>query len=372
MERPLLEILCVWSPPDVIGGTEISAVQLSQAIPSEKVRYHIACMACPQALRFFKAHGLDAFSIELRKAALTRAIKSGRYHLVETYRENPQIGEIAIQEGLPFVWKPVVDPLLFRASGLWTLFTRMHRLAHRVVVLSKRFMDSFPVEARSRLGVIPEGIDCSPFTASACHNKRRIFRRKFGLTPPTVAIGMAANFTYRKRQIDFVQAARQVIARQPHVKFLLLGSTFQERQGGSTKIYRLLIEQLIRQLKLERHIEIHSFHSDRLAIAAGLDLVVLPSVGEGHPLTLLEAMAAGKPVIAADSGGTPDLIEHGRNGYLIPPDNPQRLAQAILDLIEHPKRCQRFGRAGKEKVRREFDIRLRARAYEELYAELLS
>jgi glycosyltransferase involved in cell wall biosynthesis len=328
-------------------------------------------MACPKALRFFKAHGLDAFPIGPQETSLVQTIKSGRYHLVETYRENPQIGEIALQEGFPFIWKPVVDPMLFKLSRSWPLFTQMQQLAHRVVVLSKRFIDSFPTQAQKRLRVIPEGIHCSPFTASACQNKRRTFRRWLGLAPSTVAIGMAANFTYRKRQIDFVQAARWVIARHPHVKFLMFGGTFKERQGGSTKLYRLLIEQFIREFKLKKHIETHSFYPDRVALAAGLDLVVLPSVGEGHPLTLLEAMAAGKPVIGADSGGTPDLIEHGRNGYLIPPDNPRRLAKAILDLMTHPKRRQRFGRSGKQKLHREFNIQLRAPAHEELYAEFL-
>ena len=371
MKRPPWDILCVWSPPDVIGGTEISAVQLSRAISLQRVRYHIACIACPKALRFFKTHGLDAFPIGPRETSLIQTIKSGRYHLVETYRENPEIGKIALREGLPFVWKPVVDPLLFKLSRSWPVFTQMHRLAHRTVVLSERFIDSFPAQTRKRLRVIPEGIDCSPFTAFACRNKRRTFRRRMGLAPSTVTIGMAANFTYRKRQIDFVQAARQVIAQHPHVKFLMFGSTFKERHGGSTKLYRLLIEQLIRQLKLKKQIEIHPFYPDRVAIAAGLDLVALPSIGEGHPLTLLEAMAAGKPVLGARSGGTPDLIEHGRNGYLIPPDNPQKLAENILDLIAHPKRCRRFGKSGKQKVGREFNIRLRAQAHEELYEELL-
>ena len=93
------------------------------------------------------------------------------------------------------------------------------------------------------------------------------------------------------------------------------------------------------------------------------DLFVLSSVKEGLPIVLLEAMAAGLPVVATAVDGNPELVVHQETGLLVPPRDAEALAEAICDLLEHPEKAQRMGRRGQERVRQHFSFEKMVQAY---------
>ncbi|HBX71114.1 MAG TPA: hypothetical protein DEH25_17485 [Chloroflexi bacterium] len=101
------------------------------------------------------------------------------------------------------------------------------------------------------------------------------------------------------------------------------------------------------------------------------DIFVLASDWEGISLAILEAMAAGLPVIATDVGGNPEVVVDGETGVLVPPRNPQALAGAILQLAANPIERQRMGLAGRQRVEKYFSIQETARKFEELYTQIL-
>lgn len=361
----------VWSAADIIGGSEVFAVELAQAMPANRVIYSIACMDTPRVLRFFQQHGLRALPISSNPKELLRLLRSGRFDLVETNRANPRIGEMAIRAGMPFVWNLLADPAFYWLNALARrFFTAMQEVAYRVVVLSPRFLPHLHGFSSDRVRIIPDGIRWQTFDPGRTQARRAFFRRQFGLGPKTVAIGLPANFLARKGQLELVEAARHVVYRHPEVRFLLFGGSFP---GGKlqSSLYRMLVQEVIRHAGLSKQVRVYPFYPDRVALMAGLDIVAIPSMGEGHSAALLEAMASRKPVIGADAGGTPDLIEPGQTGLLVPPRQPLELAQALLDLLEHPKQAQRMAEAGCQKVAREFDVRRKAQDYLTLYAELI-
>ena len=101
------------------------------------------------------------------------------------------------------------------------------------------------------------------------------------------------------------------------------------------------------------------------------DLVVLPSLSEGLPITLIEAMALGRPVVATGVGGIPEVVEDGVTARVVPPRSPAALAGAMLELLDAPDRAKRLGDAAWSVARAKFSAGRMVRRTEELYLELL-
>ena len=134
---------------------------------------------------------------------------------------------------------------------------------------------------------------------------------------------------------------------------------------------RPAVEKAIVKMGLERKVLFLGIRDDVPQLLAASDVFVLSSDYEGVPLTVLEAMAAGKPVVATAVGGVPELIEDGETGILVPPRNPEALAQGILRLAKDASLRQRMGKAARERAQERFDISRTAREYEALYLRLL-
>jgi glycosyltransferase involved in cell wall biosynthesis len=102
----------------------------------------------------------------------------------------------------------------------------------------------------------------------------------------------------------------------------------------------------------------------------GLDALVLPSFTEGLPNVVLEAFAAEIPVVATATGGTPEVVTDGVNGYLVPPGDPDALARRIGDVLASEERRRAMGRQGRQRIEEEFTFETQARGYARLFAEL--
>jgi glycosyltransferase involved in cell wall biosynthesis len=172
-----------------------------------------------------------------------------------------------------------------------------------------------------------------------------------------------ANFYGYKGHADLIEAAGSVAREIPDVLFLLVG-----RDAGAMAEAR----NQIARLGLENHVVLAGARADTTGIFAASTLAVHPSHQEGFPNAVLEAMAAGKAVVAAASGGTVEAMEDGRTGILVPPCNPDALAEALLRLLRDPARAQRMGEAGRERVQAEFSLERMVRSYQDLYDELLA
>ena len=111
---------------------------------------------------------------------------------------------------------------------------------------------------------------------------------------------------------------------------------------------------------------------DITRLLPAINLLAIPSLFEGMPNVALEAMAAGLPIIATSVGGTPEVVVDGKTGYLVPPRNPDALADAILKLLDNPDLCLRMGRAGRERVKKHFSIERTIKKTEQIYEDLLA
>jgi glycosyltransferase involved in cell wall biosynthesis len=126
-----------------------------------------------------------------------------------------------------------------------------------------------------------------------------------------------------------------------------------------------------RELGVAGRVAFLGYRDDLPSLLAACDLVVLPSRYEGLPISLIEAMAAARPVVATDIGGTRELVRDGETGVLVPPDDPEALADAIADLASRPDERRRLGEAGRVRARRHFGSEAMVAAVTDQYEALL-
>ena len=132
------------------------------------------------------------------------------------------------------------------------------------------------------------------------------------------------------------------------------------------------LEGLVRSLDLSDEISFLGWREDVPALLMHADMYVLASYTEGMPLSILEAMAAGLPVVATAVGGVPELVQDGVTGLLVPPRDPQALAGAMSRLVKDPALRRRMGEAGRRRVEEHFSFDRMVQQYEDLYRELLA
>lgn len=157
------------------------------------------------------------------------------------------------------------------------------------------------------------------------------------------------------------QAISKVQKKIPEVKLLVIGEGEEENN----------LKNLAESLDLTDQIIFAGLRFDVEKILSIAELFILPSLWEGMPNALLEAMAAGKPVVATDVGGIPELVVHGETGLLVSPEDSDALADAIIDLLQDRLKAKEMGEAGRVRVEENFNISETLVRTENLYRELL-
>lgn len=157
--------------------------------------------------------------------------------------------------------------------------------------------------------------------------------------------------------VDAAALARQ---HDPHLGFVVFGHGPEQA----------VLQERIAAHGLTSHFVLAGFRADAARFLGYADLVAIPSYTEGLPVVLLEAFAAGTPVVATAVGGIPEVVEDGRSGYLTPPGNPAGLSERIVHLANADTR-RAMGQRGRDRVQREFSTAVQAAAFRQLLTELL-
>jgi glycosyltransferase involved in cell wall biosynthesis len=232
-------------------------------------------------------------------------------------------------------------------------------LSTRIVTISalqRQEILNFRIASPDKILIIPYGFELDPFLT--CESGRGRLRSELALGPEIKLVGIVARLTAIKNHHLFFKAASLVHQRCKAVHFVVVGD-------GEL---RAELEQYVAELQLERVVHFLGWRQDVPAIYADLDLVALTSNNEGTPVTLIEAQAAGCPVVATAVGGVPDIVSDGQTGYLVPPGDAEALAEAILKALADDSGS--MGRAARQAVAEQFTISRLVRDMEQLYTEL--
>ncbi|HEY5615501.1 MAG TPA: glycosyltransferase [Bacteroidota bacterium] len=197
-------------------------------------------------------------------------------------------------------------------------------------------------------------------------------RKEWGVPKSSTLIGLVANFAPVKDHVTFLKAVRLLQQDTMRTHFLLVGGVFQPDLYPDHVTYKSLVESYIVSNGLSDRVLLTGHRDDMADVFRSLDILVISSITEGCNRAILESMASGTPVIATNSGGTPELIEHERTGLLFEPRDARGLAKSIRRLSNDKKLYTRLRRNALEEVRKRFRPDTRARKFEDKYLEVLS
>jgi glycosyltransferase involved in cell wall biosynthesis len=209
-----------------------------------------------------------------------------------------------------------------------------------------------------RLSVIPNAARIGAFAGADPESRRQL--ESFCDEGAEYVVVGAGRLSPEKGVPVLVTAAAEVLRELPGSRFIVFGEGTQ----------RPAIERMIATNGLRGRFVLPGFRTDLDCLLPSADLFVLPSLTEGMPNVVLEASAAGVPVVATAVGGTPEVIAHGRTGYLVPKGDADRLAQAIIELLKDEPRRLQLAQAGREFVRTHFTFEAQAAAYCSLFERL--
>jgi glycosyltransferase involved in cell wall biosynthesis len=202
-----------------------------------------------------------------------------------------------------------------------------------------------------KMEVVYNFIDDQRFS-EVSSNVRLNTRTELGLEPQHLAIGSVGDVTGRKGQLYLVRAVRKLINHVPEARLLLVG-------GGDSKYMDECCAEADR-LGIAHAVKLWGHRADIRNVLAALDIYALASIEESFPLSTLEAMAAGLPLVTTTAGGLPECVIDGETGLLVPPRDADALAEALLQVATNMGLRSRFAEAGMLRVRTHFSIESQA------------
>jgi glycosyltransferase involved in cell wall biosynthesis len=216
--------------------------------------------------------------------------------------------------------------------------------------------EGFP---QRKVCVIPNGVDVERFRTGG---ERLAARKELGLTPTTPVAGIVAALRPEKNHELFLRAAASVRQRIPEATFLIVGDGPE----------RPKLEAIAAELGIAQSVRFLGTRSDIPRLLAAMDVFALTSRMEANPVSILEAMATGRPVVAPKVGSIAESVADGVTGYLTEQGNGEQTAQRICELLENMELARSMGRAGQKIVVDRWSLDVMVRGYEQLMSRIYS
>ncbi|HMH54453.1 MAG TPA: glycosyltransferase family 4 protein [Candidatus Acidoferrum sp.] len=346
-----------------LGGQEIRILSEVRWLLDHGWDALIACRPESRLLAEARAAGAPAVAVAMRSAldlpALLRlrALMGARsVDLVHTHSSvDSWLATLAARSlGRPVVRGRHVTIAIRRRRAL------VYRLAHHVITtgeaVAARVREAgVPAE---RISAISAGVDTARFHGGV---SGKSVREEFGLLDAPL-IGLVANVRGSKGHAVFLEAAGEVLASRPRARFLIVGDGV-----GFDDVRRR-----VREMGLEASVIMTGFRRDIPEVMAALDVLTLPSTrSEATSQVIPQALAVGTPVVAAATGGLPEIVHDGETGRLVAPGDAGALARAVLSLLDEPERAREMALAGQALIRARYSADASMTATTDVYRSLL-
>jgi glycosyltransferase involved in cell wall biosynthesis len=356
----------------IIGGGQISLLQLLKNLDREKFKpllvcpergqlsaeaqkYHIQTYFIPlHSLRTFK---VPTFFLSIKK--LLEIIKEEKVNLVHTNSSRSMMYAALLR-------------LFHRTKVIWHVrITDKDRIVDRILEwFAKKIITNSNAAAKrfswaknqSKVVAIYNGLDLKTFDEKKDVAK---IKKELTINNEDIVIGTVAKLQPKKGIHILLDAAVPVLKKFPSTKFLIVGD-----DADPVGAYLKGLKSLAQQLNITEHIIFSGYRDDIPQIIEVIDIFTFPSFSESFGRSLLEAMAASKPIIASNVGGIPEIVVDGETGLLVPPSNSTELTAAISYLLEDDNLRKKMGRKGRKRVEELFTIEKNVKAIETLYIEL--
>jgi len=358
----------------VMGGCEKQLYNIILRMNRRRFNPIICCLKDEGVLgRDLRKKGIKAYSNLLRSKYdirvlfhLVSLIKREKIHAIFTVGEGDKMfwGRLAGKfSGVPVIVSSVHSTLADgeKGSTIGFLNKLIMPISDKIVAVSedqKEFLVKHEGLREEKITVIPNGVDLSRFHGS---NQTLSTREELGIPLSHFVVGIIAMLRPEKAHSVFIHAASRILRHTSEVTFLVVG------EGD----LRAELEELVRRLGVSDNVRFLGERQDVEEILASLDAVVLCSYTiESFPNSILEAMAAGKPVVVTDLGGLREIVVDGETGFVVKPRDVEGLADKVLWLINNPEKSRSLGEAGMERVGKLFPLEKAIRAREKLIEDL--
>ena len=329
-------------------------VEIEVLCDENAVRYNELKAAGVSVTKFTFRFRIDLSAIQRIRAKL----KTGRVDIIHTFSKRSLLHMIIATSGIPsriITYRGIIGNL-----SRWnpeTRFTFMNKRVSKIICVCeavRKYLLSIGIPS-SRLITIYKGHDPSWYTSVSRNDLTQ-----FGIPPKAFVVGCAARMRSRKGIDVLVKAAQYFTSQSVH--FLLVGNVTDRT-----------IKPLIKRKKLTSIVHLIGYRDNASALMGACDIFVMPSRRrEGLPRAVIEAMAQGIPAIVTNVGGMPEIIDHQKDGLIVPAGDPDTLARSIETLVENTTLRRNMGEQALKKVRTHFDVQTTIKQTIELYDHVLN
>jgi glycosyltransferase involved in cell wall biosynthesis len=345
------------------GGQEIRILSEASAFAKRGFHVLIACQPGSHLALEAQRRGLTIRPVAMRGAVDVRAcwrlrqlMRTEDVDLVHTHSSIDAwlAGFAAHSLHLPVVRSRHVSiPVKRRRNFVY------NTLCHRIISSGEAIREVLITAGvdPEKIVAIPAGVDTAQFHPAV---SGAAVRREFGLNSPV--IGTVAMFRRSKGHRILLQAIPEILRSAPGAVFLWVGDG----------VGRAALEQEIAAAGVHAKVYMAGFREDVAACIAAMDVVVLPSIkSDGVPQVILQALAMRKPVVASAVGGIPEVIQHQRTGVLVPANDPQALAEAIVQVLRDPESAAAWAHAGGQSIDTRYALEYMIDRTAAVYTEVL-
>jgi glycosyltransferase involved in cell wall biosynthesis len=356
-----------------VGGAEVLAARLARRLQGS-FRFVFVCL--DELGTLGEQLQSEGFPVEVlnRRAGLdwrstwrlSRLIRRERVELLHAHQYTPFFYALTAR------WLGRRVPVLFTEHGRhFPDYPRRKRIVANRLLLGRRDRVIGVGEAvrravianegirAERVAVIYNGIDLGG-SGNGVADREQI-RREMGVEPSDLVLIQVARLDYLKDHATAVRTLERVVAQRSATKLVLVGEG-PEREKIETEVH---------QRRLTEHVRFLGLRTDVSRLVPAADLFLLTSISEGIPLTLIEAMSVGVPVVSSGVGGVGEVVQDGQTGLLAPAGDDRALAEHVLSLANDPSRRGEMGRLGRERAAAVFSEKQMHAAYRGLYEDML-
>lgn len=357
-----------------VGGLEKMVLSLTAGLNKEHFKAHVCCLSNELDLKpnFDELHipviscpkqsGLD-WRLPFK---LYNHLRQQKIDLIHTHNPAALLygGAAAMLSGIPLVHTEHSNvhsdrPPLMRAERF--MLKRAQAIICDTIEVQEEIYTQHYIQDK-RVQVIFNGVDIDRFKPFLPHTAAVLeMRASLGLTPTDFVVGTVGRLTPIKNHQSLIDALAVSIKKYPDMKLLFVGDGELRQE----------LEEYGQRLGLTEAIIFTGERHDIPAILPVMDVFILTSLYEGMSIALLEAMATGRPVIASQVGGNPEVVYHGKTGYLVPTKNIKAIVNNLEDLKENPLLRRTMGHKARDRVINLFSLTSMINNYEKVYQDIL-
>ncbi len=356
-----------------LGGAEKKLLELVKRMDNNRFKTVICSLGLEGSsgniskdFEKLKEYGIEVFEIPRKHRIdfdllykLLQIIKSRRIDVIMTTLYYADImGAVTGTLGgvkAVFFWETISSPE-WLVRRRFISYRAAVKFCDKVVSVSQRTAD-FLVEDRKihpdKIKIIPYGVDLKKYSSGKGHK----IREKLDISEKDKIIGMVGRLVTQKGHIYLIDAAERIVKEYPDVRFLIIG------EGE----LRSDLEKRVKDRKLDNNFIFLGSRDDVPDLLKVIDIFTLPSLFEGLPNVVLEAMASGKPIVATAVDGTKEAVIHGQTGLLVPLKDPEKLSAALIDLLDNPQKALDYGGKSRKRAEEYFSLEQQVKSFEDLY-----